>query len=133
MKTESFKKLLGSYYDYLNSAQQLKGEINLIIYDMENVKAIQYDKEPSSFNAQFAQERMLDLIEKKAEKELELEYTTTAIRLIELKLSKMDEEDKELCLNILNKKITYEEAGKKKGYSKNGMWNVVKNKLEDVL
>lgn len=133
MTTESFKKLLSSYYEYQKNISKIKDELEDLLYQMTNVKAIRYDKAPSSFNPGLNEEIRLDLIEKKEEMETELEYTILAIRLIEMKLKKLSPEDKQICLEILNRKVTYEQAAIEKGYSKNALWSQVKKKIEGIL
>lgn len=133
MKVEAFKDLLKHYYDYQVSIVQLKSELDDLLYEMTGVKGISYDRIPSSFNSKISEERRLEYIEMLEEKEAELDFTYAAIRLLEVKLSKLSSEEKDLCIDILNKKVTYEEAGKEKGYSAAGMWKKVKENLKKVL
>lgn len=133
MKVEAFKDLLKHYYDYQRSAIQIEKELDDLLYEMTGVKGIRYDRVPSSFNPELSEESRLEYIEKKAEKEAELDFTYAALKIIEMKLSKLSEEDKEICLNVLNRKVTYEEAGKKRGYSKHGMWVKVKREIEKIM
>lgn len=133
MKVETFKDLLKHYCDYQMSIDQIRSEIDNLFYDMTGVKGISYDKVPSSFNPDISEQTKLEYIERIAEKEAELDFTYSAIRIIEMKLSKLSKEDKEICLDILNRNITYEEAGRKNGYSRNGMWAKVKREMEKIL
>ncbi|MBR0456513.1 MAG: hypothetical protein IJJ01_07560 [Firmicutes bacterium] len=133
MKVEAFKDLLKHYYDYQMSILQIKEELDVLLYEMTGVKGISYDKIPSSFNPEISEDRKLDFIERLNEKEAELDFTYAAIKLIEMKLSKMTEEEKTLCVEILNRKITYEEAGRNNKYSTSRMWKIVKENLKKVL
>ena len=133
MKVEAFKDLLKHYYDYQESIVQIQEDMDLLLYDMTGVKGISYDKIPLSFDPKLSEQIKLEYIERMAEKEAELDFTYAAIRMIEMKLSKLPKEDKKICLDILNRNITYEEAGKKIGYSKHGMWQSVKRKMEKIL
>ena len=133
MDYKTFKNELENYYKYLKSVEKIKEEIENIIYEMTGVKGIRYDKEPTSFNPQLSNERILDLIDKKEEKEIELDYTIASIRYIERKLSKLDKEDKEICLKIISEGISAEKVRKEVGYSKSGIWKRIKRELTGIL
>ncbi len=133
MKVEAFKDLLKHYYDYQRSIVQIREDMDALLYEMTGVKGIRYDRVPSSYVPGMADEKKLEYIERLNEKETELDFTYAAIKMIEMKLSKLSKEDKEICLDVLNRKVTYEEAGKRKGYSKNGMWVKVKREIEKIM
>ena len=133
MDYKTFKNELENYYKYLKSVEKIKEEIEDIIYEMTGVKGIRYDKEPTSFNPQLSNERILDLIDKKEEKEIELDYTIASIRYIERKLSKLDKEDKEICLKIISEGISAEKVRREVGYSKSGIWKRIKRELTGIL
>lgn len=133
MDYKTFKNELENYYKYLKSVEKIKEEIENIIYEMTGVKGIRYDKEPTSFNPQLSNERILDLIDKKEEKEIELDYTIASIRYIERKLSKLDKEDKEICLKIISEGISAEKVRREVGYSKSGIWKRIKRELTGIL
>lgn len=133
MDYKSFKNELENYYKHLRSVDDLKEQIELILYEMTGVKGVRYDKEPTSHNPQLSSERKLELIEKKEEKEIELEYTIASIRLIERKLAKLSDEDKQICLRIISEGVSAEKVRQEVGYSKSGIWKRIKRELQGIL
>lgn len=133
MKTDTFKKILGNYRNYLIDINTIKEEIDCLWYELSGVKAINYNKQPSSFNPSLSAMKKLELLDKLEDKQLELEVTQKSIILIERKLSKLSKEDKEVCVRILCDKESNEKVGMEKGYSHNAMWKKVRKALEKVL
>ena len=133
MNYDTFKNLLKNYYDYLKNVDRLKEEIQKVFYIMTGVSGIDYDKVSVSYNPTLSEQRKLELIEKKAELELELEYTILAIKLIEMKLTKLPDAEKVACLQVIAKKASYESYGNKMGYTSSGLWRKMKKDLERVL
>ena len=133
MDYRTFKDLLRNYYKYQIAIEEIKTDLELVLYEMTGVKAIDYSKPYMQPNPSLSHERKLELIDKKAALELELEYTYTAIKLIELKLSKLSESDKQICLKIIAKGETYESVGNEQGYTISGMWRKVRRALKNIL
>ena len=133
MDYKAFKNELESYYKHLRNVDQLREDIELILYEMTGVKGVRYDKEPTTYNPQLSNERKLELIEEKEEKEIELEYTMASIRLIERKLAKLSDEDKQICLKIISEGVSAEKVRKQVGYSKSGIWKRIKRELQGLL
>ena len=127
------KNELGNYYQNLKHIDELKEEIELILYEMTGVKGIRYDKEPTSYNPELSAEKRLDLIDRKEEKEIELEYMTASVKYIEMKLSKLSKEDKEICLKIISEGVSAEKVRREVGYSKSGIWKRIKRELQGIL
>lgn len=132
MTYQTIKNELRNYKQYLRNADRLKEEIEGILYEMAGVKGIKYDKVPGSYNQAAAQQRMLDLIEMKEEKELEYEHTLISLKLIEMKLSKLEEDDRKACIRIMSDGESYEKVGSDMGYTATGMWRRLKRKLEEI-
>lgn len=133
MDYKGFKNELENYYKHLKNVENIKKEIEDILYEMTGVKGIRYDKEPSSYNPQLSMERKLELIDQKEEKEIELDYTIASIRYIEKKLSKLSQEDKDICLKIISKGISSEKVRQEVGYSKSGIWKRIQRELTGIL
>ena len=129
----SFKNELENYESYLIAKEQIEQEIEQIIYVMSGVRGIRYDKEPGSFNPELSEEKRLDLIEKKSEKEIELAFIVHAIKLIELKLSKLSKEDKEICMRIIAEGESSEAVSRQNGYTRGGMWKRIKREISRIL
>ena len=133
MDYNGFKNELKNYYKHLQNVDQLKSDIEMIIYEMSGVKGIRYDKEPSAYNPELANERRLEMIDRIAEKEIELDYTIAAIKYIEMRLKKLSDEDRQICLKVISDGISAEKVGREIGYSRPGIWKRIKRELEKIL
>lgn len=133
MDYKTFRNILQDYYKYQRNVENIKEQLKDLLYEMTGVKGVQPDKVPVTYNPSLSAERQLELIEKKAELETELEYTILAIKVIEKKLSKLDQRDKDMCLDIIARNISYESYGNQIGYTPSGLWRKVKRDLERVL
>lgn len=133
MDYKMFKNELENYYKHLKNKDKIEKEIENIHYEMTGVKGIRYDKIPTSYNKEISEERFLDLSEKIEEKLIELQYTVSSIRYIEMKLKKLSDEDKEICLKIISEGISAEKVRKEVGYSKSGIWKRIKRELTGIL
>ena len=100
---------------------------------MTGVSSIDFSKERISANPHLSEQIRLDLIEKKAELENELELSLLAIKFIEQKLSKLSAEDKQVCLEIIARGMTYESVAADKGYTTSGLWRKVERELKNIL
>lgn len=133
MDYKAFKNELQNYYKYLKNVDKIKEEINQIWYDMSGVKAIRYDKQLITHNPELSNMIKHEYMSRIEEKEIELDHVLSSIKYIELKLSKMNPEDKQVCIDIISKGISSEKVANEKGYSKSGMWKRIKRELERVL
>ncbi len=133
MDYKAFKNELENYYKHLKNKDDIESEIEMILYEMTGVKGIRYDKEPSSYNPELSAEKRLELIERKEEKEIELDYTNASIKYIEMKLKKLPEEDRRICLKIISEGVSAEKIRREVGYSKSGIWKRIKRELTGIL
>lgn len=133
MKASTFENMLKNYYDYKICTRKLKDDIDCIWYELSGVKAIRYDKQPTTFNSNLNEIRKLDLLDELESKQIELEMINTQISFIERKLEMMNEDDKKLVLKIICDKESYEKVGREVGYSHNGMWKKLKRDIESIL
>ena len=133
MDYSGFKNELKNYYKHLENVDRLKEDIEQIIYEMSGVKGIRYDKERSSYNPELANEKRLEMIEKIAEKEIELDYTLAAIKYIEMRLKKLSDDDRKICLKVISDGVSAEKVGREIGYSRPGVWKRIKRELEKIL
>ena len=133
MDYKAFKNELENYYKHLKNKDKIKEEIENILYEMTGVKGIRYDKEPSGYNPELSAEKKLELIERKEEKEIELEYTIASIHFIEMKLKKLPEDDRRICLKIISEGVSAEKVRREVGYSKSGIWKRIKRELTGIL
>lgn len=131
---------------YLSSINQIQGEIDLLLYDMANVRAIRYDREPAHAPESVREERRLELIEEKAEKERELDMTVLAYGLIRDRCLKALDEQEPLIRDVLLDRFglslgagefavegrikTYEELGDLYGYTSQGLYSKIKREIK---
>ena len=133
MKYEEFKRELENYHRNIENIEKLKEELDEIDYEMSGVKGVRYDKERASFNPELARKWFYYLSEKRSEKELELEYLIASSRMVENKLRKLPEEDKDICMKIIAEGISAEKVRIEKGYSRSGIWKRIKRELTKIL
>ena len=133
MDYKSFKNELENYYKHLKNIDRIQEEIDLILYEMEGVKAVRYDKQPSSYNASLNARIMLEMSEKLEEKEIELNYAKASVKYIEMMLKKMPEEDRAICLKVISEGVSAEQIARQKGYSRGGMWKRIKREVTKIL
>lgn len=112
MITDLIKSELRSYKDYLSYRQHLKQQIMLIEHEMTGLKAIQYDKIPTTVNPEAAEQKRLGLIEKKDYYQSELTRTEMNINYVEKLLASLNDDDLKM-INILVSNETLREAGKR--------------------
>ena len=133
MDYRTFKNELENYYSYIKEIDELKEEIDNIIYEMSGVKAVNYQKIPMNANPELSHERLLELIEKKEEKEKEIERLNLNVKAIENALSKMDARDKKMCIDLIAKKGNAYKLGDEYGYTRSGVWARVRREIEHIL
>ena len=133
MDYKGFKNELENYYKYLKEADKLKQELDIILYEMTGVKGIRYDKQRGSYNPQLSSDRLHDLMQKKEEKEIELQHVLASIKYLQLKISKLSEEDKQICLKVISEGISSETVRQEVGYSRSGFWKRIKRELQKIL
>lgn len=133
MDYKTFRNILDRYYSLQESKRKLEEAIDVLWYELSGVKSIRYDKEPSTYNPTLTNERRNRLSEELEEKNIELDFTMSAIKMIEYKLSKLDEKEREVCLKVVTDKISLINIGKEIGYSESGVWYYVKRLIEKVI
>lgn len=126
-----FKDELKSYKRLNIKRLRLKAEIEKVIYDMENVKAIKYDKETSggSNNSNI----IIDLLPKKEQLEEELAITESRIAYVDKVLKLMSPHDKNMLVNIYINGISYEQMALQEHYSEIGLKKKVNSIIKSIL
>ena len=99
-QVEMFKSELSNLYRWQNKIRKIDGEIEILEYNMENVKGIDYSKQGGTYNAAAAQEKILSMIEKKERLE-KLIALAERIRAVGRVLNCMAADDRELVLEIV--------------------------------
>lgn len=132
MTYKQIKNELQNYRQYLKDIENLKEQIKNVWYEMTGVKGVSFDRIPTSHNPVASELHRLDLMDKKDELMLEYEHAVISVKLIELKLMKLSEEDKRACLRIMSDGESYEKVGNDMGYTSTGLWRKLKRELEKV-
>lgn len=132
--------------DYKRSLSQLVSDLELLEYEAENVKGIQYDKEPSSPNPQSEIYR-LELIERKERLETEIDRTLIRINDLEPRvydnLTKMQGEGQKIIMAKYGIKLTdtikfgeertYEQLCEEFAYAgTSSIWRKMKKAVEEI-
>jgi len=117
-RIETFKDELKHLYDYQSEVTRLQGRIEELVYEMENVKGIDYSKQGGgAFNEQSATARRLAQIEKKEELESQLRRVKEKIKGIGEVLSYMPSEDRLLVLEVVADRRRYRDVCEEKKIS----------------
>lgn len=117
-RIETFKDELKHLYDYQSEVTRLQGRIEELVYEMENVKGIDYSKQGGgAFNEQSATARRLAQIEKKEELESQLRRAKEKIKGIGEVLSYMPSEDRLLVLEVVADRRRYRDVCEEKKIS----------------
>ena len=133
MDYKAFKNELQNYYKHLRNRDKVREQIELVLYEMTGVKAIRYDKQPTSFSPELSIERRDELSRRLEEKEIELNYIEASIKYIEMKLKKLSDEDKAICLKVISEGVSADKVRREVGYSKSGIWKRIRRELEGIL
>lgn len=145
MDYPKFKHQIELLRDYKRSLAELLFQLDLLTYQLENVKAISYDKEPGSPNPNSEQYR-LDLIERKNDLERKIDHTIMFIQKLEPEVLKtinsMRGEGKLILIAkygidletlTFGTEKTYEELCEMFNYSGTAsVWRKMKKAVEDI-
>ena len=132
MNYATFKNELRNLYSYERELNKINSSIADLRYVMTGVKGIDYSKTPASPNPEVVAEKRLDLIEQLEELETEKQRLTLNITHIYAILSKLNDSDKEIVMEIIVKKVNAEKVAIEKGYSRSGIWARIKREIEKL-
>ena len=123
-------KMLKLYREY---REDLKAEIDQLIYTYCGVKGISYDKDMSLTNPYGNDEKLLLLSQKLEEPQKALDFTEKAISELEPivngYLEKLPEDMKEIVIKKFWHNKTFDELGKEYGYSYTAVWKKTKREV----
>lgn len=130
---------------YLLSMEHMIVEIDQLIYDMANVRAIRYDREPTHTPQNVKEERRLELIEEKADLEQQLDMTVLVYTPLKTKLVQtLEKLDPFICEIVLEKNglvlnddefyvkgetKAYIELADEYGFTPQGLWAAVNREV----
>lgn len=127
-----FKNELRNLYSYERELKKIDASIDDLFHVMTGVKGIDYSKTPALPNPELIAENRLDLIEQMDELQKEKQRLQLNISHIYTTLSKLDESDKEIVMQIVVKKTNAEMVANEKGYSRSGIWARIKREIEKL-
>ncbi len=110
-RIETFKDELKHLFDYYNEIKRIKEEINILEYEMENVKGLDYSKQKgNSLNEAAIQNKKLEMIEKMDILRKKLKREIDKVKAINEVLDCMEESEKELVYEVIAKRRKYKEV-----------------------
>lgn len=137
MTYESFVAHLKSLRAYNESTKKLKIDVYVLEYDLEGVKAIRYDKIPGSYNPSYNNEKQLEKIDEynevlqKLNKEEKIMLET--LELVKKPLETMPKYLKNMVIEKYIDGVSFDDLGRKYGYSERGMSKMLKREVEKYL
>lgn len=132
MDYKMFKNEISNLKAYYRSANELKMDIEVLWHELSGLKAIRYDKQPSSFNPELSESYRLELIDRIEKKQKELDFTYLAIERYQSELERLPGEIKAMVEQIFIEGKTFAEVGKTIGYSDNGLHYKIKKEVEKI-
>lgn len=126
-----FKDELKSYRRLNIKKLRLRVELDKVQYDMTNVKAIQYDKEPGGSHDSTS--IVIALLPKKEKIEEELSIIEARLNYVDKVLSLMTPQDKSVIIDIYLNGISYEDMAGKEHYSTRGLKKKVNKMIKSAL
>lgn len=133
MEYRTFIMNLSNLKRYKESLKNIENDLDLILYDLTGVKGIRYDKLPTSYNPSENAQKQLEMIEIYNEKLKEYDFTVMAIERIESVLKRLPDDLREMVIEKFVDGKSYEELGRKYGYSERGMAKMLEREVEKYL
>ena len=132
MNYATFKNELRNLYSYERDLKKINASIEDLSYLMTGVRGIDYSKAPSMPNPEVIAENRLDLIEQMEDLLKEKQRLSLNITHIYSTLSKLNENDRDIVMQIVVRKANAEIVAMAKGYSKSGIWARIKREIEKL-
>lgn len=127
-----FKNEISNLKAYYRSKKEIENELEVMWHELSGLKAIRYDKQPTSYNQEMSESYRLELIDRIEKKQKELDYTILAIERYESELNRLPSDIKEMVEQIFILGKTFAEVGKTIGYSDNGLHYKIKKEVEKI-
>lgn len=132
MNYATFKNELRNLYSYERDLKKINALIEDLSYLMTGVRGIDYSKAPSMPNPEVIAENRLDLIEQMEDLLKEKQRLSLNISHIYTALSKLNENDRDIVMQIVVRKANAEIVAMAKGYSRSGIWARIKREIEKL-
>ena len=132
MDYKVFKNEISNLKAYYRSRKEIEADLEVLWHELSGLKAIRYDKQPSSFNPEMSATYTLELIDRIETKQKELDYTIMAIERYESHLKQLPSDIRDMVEQIFILGKTFAEVGKTIGYSDNGLHYKIKKEIEKI-
>lgn len=124
MTVEELKHALVNY-NHINEWWEVNNlRIEAIIYEMEDVKGIRFDSEPTNAKTD-RQKKLIDLMEKKDKLILKNKYYFDVVNEVRDFIDWLDEPYKSMIIDKYLKEICDTKLEQKYHYTRMGMWKIV--------
>ena len=131
MNYDVFKKDLEAYRGLIRELNDYESRHSILVYELEGVKGVRFDKVTGTPNELEIERRKLDLVELINQVETSIKYTKERIGRIEMNIGKLSEDCQTICL--MNRRgISFEKIGRKMGYTKTGIQKKLKAEVEKM-
>ena len=132
-EVDAFKNELQNLWFYQGKVKECEAEKELLIYDMENVKGVDYTKQHGSYNQAAAEQKRLAMIEELKEIEEDLEAWKAKEKYVCKVLGRMEEEERNLVIDVVANKRTYADYCKENNISASSLLYRINNIIYDAL
>ena len=131
MRYDVFKKDLEAYRGLKFELNDLHTRKSILVYELEGVKGVRFDKVTGTANEHEIERRKLDLVEMINEVENSISYTQRRIDRIERNIASLPEECQLIC-RMNAKGISFDRIGRKIGYTGTGVLKKLKAEVEKI-
>ena len=119
---------------YESELQRLKDKLMQIEYAEENVKGVNFSKQPGTTNPSVISQNRLSLIEEKIKAELQVNEVLCLVNRILRWLNAMEKEDRMIVMDVLVDRKPYAQVCEEKGISSTGtLFRMINGIIEDAI
>lgn len=133
MDYKTFTNDLANYYRNLESWKKAKDELEVILYDLCNVRGVSYDSIMVHGNPSQKALNWLTLDERYNDKVNEVERYEVAIRNVHTAKRKLPKKLWLMLKEIYVDGQTFRSVGLKYGYSDHGLWQMLRREVEKYI
>lgn len=133
MDFKTFTNNLSNYSNMKRELERAKQDLEVLLYDLSGVKGVGYEQVTGTTNESVKALKWLTLDDKYNSKLNEVEYYERAIKSVDDILKRLPTDLYEMLMCKFVVGMTYEQVGRKFGYSNHGMWQYLKRETERFL
>ena len=132
-QVEDFKRYLENYEVIKETILQKEMEINILVYNLENVKGIKYEKVFSNSSIGNNDQKVLTMIEQKGIVVWQVEQLKTNLNRVDEFISWLGEPIKSIVQDKYLNGLSYKELEVEYGYSGVTIWRKVNRNVEKFI